>query len=55
MYQRKGRALVTQWDGSAWQTKTDWMEPNDELLWSLYKASAAQYAAEKGITPRSCN
>jgi branched-chain amino acid transport system substrate-binding protein len=51
----QGRAKMTQWDGNAWVNITDWIEPNDELLWDLYKASAAQYAAEKGITPRSCN
>ena len=51
----QGRAKMTQWDGSSWQNITDFIEPNDELLWDLYKTSAAKYAAEKGITPRSCN
>jgi branched-chain amino acid transport system substrate-binding protein len=50
----KGRAKVTQWDGKQWKTISDWIEPNSEMLRAMYEASAAQYAKEKGITPRPC-
>jgi branched-chain amino acid transport system substrate-binding protein len=51
----KGRAQVTQWDGESFKPITDWIQPNDKLLRKLYTESAAQYAKEKGITPRDCN
>ncbi|MCW8906709.1 MAG: ABC transporter substrate-binding protein [Sedimenticola sp.] len=51
----KGRAKVTQWDGSQWKAITDWIQPNSEMLRGMYEASAAAYAKEKGITPRACN
>jgi branched-chain amino acid transport system substrate-binding protein len=51
----KGRAQVTQWDGESFKPITDWIQPNDKLLRKLYTESAAQYAKEKGITPRYCN
>ncbi len=50
----KGRAKVTQWDGKQWETISDWIEPNSEMLRAMYEASAAQYAKEKGIMPRPC-
>jgi branched-chain amino acid transport system substrate-binding protein len=50
-----GSALVQQWDGSKWQAITDFISPNRGALRPAYEASAAQYAKEKGITPRSCN
>lgn len=53
-HQGKGRAKVTQWDGSQWQAISDWIEPNSEMLRTMYEESAAQYAKEKGITPRDC-
>ena len=50
----KGRAKVTQWDGSQWVAISDWIEPNSEMLRSMYEETAAAYAKEKGITPRDC-
>ncbi|MCB1750842.1 MAG: ABC transporter substrate-binding protein [Gammaproteobacteria bacterium] len=50
----KGRAKVTQWDGSKWVAISDWIEPHATMLRSMYEASAAAYAKEKGITPRDC-
>jgi branched-chain amino acid transport system substrate-binding protein len=50
-----GSALVQQWDGSKWQAITDFISPNRGALRPAYEASAAQYAKEKGITPRSCS
>ncbi len=50
-----GRAFVQQWDGSAWNKVSDWIEPNRKgLLRPMIESAAAAYAAEKGITPRSC-
>lgn len=49
-----GRVRVTQWDGKSWKAISDWIEPNNKMLRGMYEASAAQYAKEKGITPREC-
>jgi branched-chain amino acid transport system substrate-binding protein len=53
-HQGKGRARVTQWDGTKWKAISDWIEPNSEMLRAMYVDSAAKYAAEKGIQPRDC-
>ncbi|WP_193366954.1 ABC transporter substrate-binding protein [Pelagibius marinus] len=50
-----GSALVQQWDGAKWQAITDFISPNRDALRPAYEESAAQYAKEKGITPRSCS
>ena len=51
-----GRAYIQQWDGSGWTQVSDWIEPNRAgLLRPMIEEAAAQYAAEKGITPRDCN
>jgi len=50
-----GRAFVQQWDGKSWSRISDWVEPNRSgLLRPMIEEAAAAYAAEKGITPRSC-
>ncbi len=50
-----GRAYIQQWDGSGWKQVSDWIEPNRKgLLRPMIEEAAAQYAAEKGITPRDC-
>ena len=51
----KGRAQVTQWDGKQFKAVSDWIQPNESMLRKLYTQSAAQYAKEKGITPRDCS
>jgi branched-chain amino acid transport system substrate-binding protein len=43
-----------QWDGTQWTVLTDWIAPDQALVRPLVEASAAQYAKEKGITPRAC-
>ncbi len=45
--------LFQQWDGEKW-VKIDELSPMFDFVWPLIKASAAKYAKEKGITPRSC-
>jgi branched-chain amino acid transport system substrate-binding protein len=50
-----GSAVVQQWDGSKWSAITDFIAPRRDALRPAYEESAAQYAGEKGITPRSCS
>ena len=51
-----GAAYVQQWDGKAWKAASDWIQPHrKELLRPMIEEAAAAYAAEKNITPRSCN
>jgi len=50
-----GSAVVQQWDGTKWAAITDFIAPRRDALRPAYEASAAQYAKEKGIEPRSCS
>ena len=50
-----GSAVVQQWDGSKWSAITDFIGPRRDALRPAYEESAAQYAGEKGITPRNCS
>jgi branched-chain amino acid transport system substrate-binding protein len=43
-----------QWDGTQWRVISDWIAPDQALVRPLVEASAAKYAQEKGITPRTC-
>ena len=45
--------LFQQWDGEKW-VKIDEQSPLFDFVRPLIKESAAKYAQEKGITPRSC-
>jgi branched-chain amino acid transport system substrate-binding protein len=48
-----GLVRIQQWDGSKWVSVSDWIEPDFKLVHEKITASAAQYAKEKGITPRA--
>lgn len=50
-----GSAVVQQWDGQKWTAITDFIAPRREELRKQYEESAAQYAKEKGLEPRSCS
>jgi branched-chain amino acid transport system substrate-binding protein len=51
-----GRFAVMQWDGEQFVQVTDWIEPNDPaFIRQLIEESAANFAAENGITPRECS
>ena len=51
-----GRAYVQQWNGEQWSPVSEWIEPNRSgLLRPMIEEAAAAYAAEKSITPRSCD
>jgi branched-chain amino acid transport system substrate-binding protein len=49
-----GGVKFQQWDSTQWSVITDWMAPDQALVRPLVEASAAKYAQEKGITPRTC-
>jgi len=50
-----GAVKFLKWDGRKWNVITDWMQPDRKLVRDKVEASAAQYAKEKGITPRDCS
>jgi len=49
-----GSVKFQQWDGTQWTVLTDWIATDQALVRPLVEASAAKYAQEKGITPRTC-
>jgi len=49
-----GSVKFQQWDGTQWTVISDWIAPDQALVRPLVEASAAQYAKDKGITPRAC-
>ena len=49
-----GGVKFQQWDGTQWTPSSDWIAPDQALVRPLVEASAARYAQEKGITPRTC-
>ena len=46
-------ARVHTWDGKAWNFSSDWLQADEQILKPLVKATAAKYAAEKKLTPRT--
>jgi branched-chain amino acid transport system substrate-binding protein len=53
-HEGEGRVTFQQWDGTKWNVVSDWIAPDWTLLRPIIEKAAAQYATEKGITPRSC-
>jgi branched-chain amino acid transport system substrate-binding protein len=49
-----GSVKFQQWDGTQWHAITDWIATDQALVRPQVEASAAKYAQEKGITPRTC-
>ena len=49
-----GAIRFQQWDGAKWVMISDWIKSDQSMVRPLIEASAAQYAREKGITPRDC-
>jgi branched-chain amino acid transport system substrate-binding protein len=45
---------IQQWDGEKWSFVSDWIEPMKDVVRPMIEASAAEYAKENGITPRTC-
>jgi branched-chain amino acid transport system substrate-binding protein len=54
-HEGSGKVKFQQWDGTKWNVITDWIDSDQELVRPMIEASAAKYAAEKGITPRDCS
>lgn len=50
-----GAVRVQQWDGDKWVSVSDWIQPYGDLVRAEIEKSAAQYAKEKGLTPRDCS
>jgi branched-chain amino acid transport system substrate-binding protein len=48
-----GYVTFQQWDGAKWNVVSDWIAPDWALLRPIIEKSAAAYAAEKGIKPRT--
>ncbi len=49
-----GQVKFQQWDGAKWNVITDWIDSDQSIVRPMIEQSAAQYAKEKGITPRDC-
>ncbi|HEY0287588.1 MAG TPA: ABC transporter substrate-binding protein, partial [Pseudomonas sp.] len=49
-----GAVKFQQWDGEKWVLISDWIQSDRALLRPLIEKSAAQYAKEQNITPRTC-
>ena len=52
-HEGSGQVRFQQWDGTKWSMISDWIKPYHELTRKMILESAAKYAKEKGITPRS--
>jgi branched-chain amino acid transport system substrate-binding protein len=50
-----GAVKFQQWDGQKWKVITDWIKSDQSIVRPLIEESAANYAKEKGITPRDCS
>jgi branched-chain amino acid transport system substrate-binding protein len=51
-----GKFRMMQWDGTKFQLVTDWVGPPDpKFIRSLIEESAAKYAKENNVTPRTCS
>ena len=54
-HEGSGMVKIQQWDGAKWMPVSGWIEGDKALIHPLFKASAQQYAKEKGIAPRDCS
>jgi len=50
-----GPVRFQQWDGQKWIPASGWISPMKEYVRKMVEESAAKYAKEKGITPRTCD
>jgi branched-chain amino acid transport system substrate-binding protein len=46
-------ARIHTWDGKQWKFTSDWMQADEQIIKPLVKATAAKYATEKKLTPRT--
>ena len=48
-----GAVMFLEWTGTKWKAVTDWIATDKSIVDPMIQATSAQYATEKGITPRS--
>jgi branched-chain amino acid transport system substrate-binding protein len=46
-------ARIHTWDGKQWKFSSDWLQADEQVIRPLVKQTAAKYASEKKITPRT--
>jgi len=46
-------ARIHTWDGHKWNFTSDWLQADEQVLKPLVKKTAAKYAADKKLTPRT--
>ena len=46
-------ARIHTWDGKQWKFTSDWLQADEQIIKPMVKATAAKYAAEKKMTPRT--
>ncbi len=46
-------ARIHTWDGKGWQFTSDWLQADEQIIKPLVKSTAAKYASEKKLTPRT--
>jgi len=46
-------ARVHTWDGKEWKFTSDWLQADEQILKPLVKSTAAKYAADKKLAPRT--
>jgi len=46
-------ARIHTWDGKKWEFSSDWLQADEQVLKPLVKNTAAKYAADKKLTPRT--
>jgi branched-chain amino acid transport system substrate-binding protein len=46
-------ARIHTWDGTQWKFTSDWLQADEQVIRPLVKATAAKYAADKKLTPRT--
>ena len=47
-------ARIVQWDGAKWNIGADWYQADKTHIATMVQESAAKFAADKKITPRTC-
>jgi branched-chain amino acid transport system substrate-binding protein len=46
-------ARIHTWDGKQWKFTSDWLQADEQIIKPLVKTTAAKYAEEKKLTPRT--
>lgn len=54
-HETMGPVRIQQWDGEKWTFVSDWISPMRDVIRPMVEKAAADYAKEKGISPRKCD